>query len=73
MRVTTAWRMRCSALEQANELVAFAGNPALEPLYVVNPFERGLAALSSRPIRPRQSALAVSARWIRWKERVEAA
>jgi heat shock protein HtpX len=33
-------------LEQANELVAFAGNPALEPLYVVNPFEeRGLAAL----------------------------
>lgn len=35
-------------LEQANELVAFAGNPALEPLYVVNPFEdRGLAALFS--------------------------
>ena len=35
-------------LEQANELVAFAGNPALEPLYVVNPFEeQGLAALFS--------------------------
>ena len=35
-------------LEQANELVAFAGNPALEPLYVVNPFEdEGLAALFS--------------------------
>ncbi len=33
-------------LEQASELVSFAGNPALEPLYAVNPFEeRGLAAL----------------------------
>jgi heat shock protein HtpX len=32
-------------LEQANELVLFAGNPGLEPLYVVNPFEdEGLAA-----------------------------
>jgi heat shock protein HtpX len=33
-------------LEQANELIEFEGNPALEPLYVVNPFdERGLAAM----------------------------
>lgn len=35
-------------LEQASELVSFVGNPALEPLYAVNPFEeRGLAALFS--------------------------
>jgi heat shock protein HtpX len=33
-------------LEQAGELVAFAGNPATEPLHIVNPFEeRGLGAL----------------------------
>ena len=35
-------------LEQANELVLFSGSPALEPLYVLNPFEdRGVAALFS--------------------------
>jgi len=35
-------------LEHTSELVSFAGNPALEPLYTVNPFEeRGLAALFS--------------------------
>ena len=35
-------------LEQAGELVSFAGNPALEPVYAVNPFEpTGLAALFS--------------------------
>ena len=50
-------------LEQANELVAFAGNPALEPLYVVNPFEdEGLAALSTHP--PTASASPDSVRWI---------
>lgn len=33
-------------LEQAGELVAFAGNPATEPLHIVNPFDqRGLGAL----------------------------
>jgi heat shock protein HtpX len=33
-------------LEQANELIEFEGNPATEPLYIVNPFdERGLAAM----------------------------
>jgi len=33
-------------LEQASELVSFAGSPATEPLYTVNPFlEEGLAAL----------------------------
>ena len=33
-------------LEQANELVDFAGSPATEPLYTVNPFaEEGIAAL----------------------------
>jgi heat shock protein HtpX len=33
-------------LEQAGELVSFAGNPATEPLHIVNPFdERGLGAL----------------------------
>jgi heat shock protein HtpX len=35
-------------LEQAGELVSFAGNPATEPLHIVNPFEeRGLGALFS--------------------------
>ena len=33
-------------LEQASELVSFAGSPATEPLYTINPFmEVGLAAL----------------------------
>jgi heat shock protein HtpX len=33
-------------LEQANELVAFEGSPATEPLFTINPFaEEGLAAL----------------------------
>jgi heat shock protein HtpX len=33
-------------LEQAGELVLFAGNPATEPLHIVNPFEeRGLGGL----------------------------
>jgi heat shock protein HtpX len=33
-------------LEQAGELVSFVGNPATEPLHIVNPFEeRSLAAL----------------------------
>ena len=33
-------------LEQASELVAFEGSPAIEPLYTINPFaEEGLAAL----------------------------
>ena len=35
-------------LEQASELVSFVGNPATEPLHIVNPFEeRGLGALFS--------------------------
>jgi heat shock protein HtpX len=35
-------------LEQAGELVSFAGNPATEPLHIVDPFEeRGLGALFS--------------------------
>ena len=33
-------------LDQASELVSFAGSPATEPLYTINPFmEQGLAAL----------------------------
>jgi heat shock protein HtpX len=35
-------------LDQASELVTFAGNPATEPLHLVNPFEeQGIAALFS--------------------------
>jgi heat shock protein HtpX len=35
-------------LDQASELVTFAGNPATEPLHIVNPFEEeGVAALFS--------------------------
>jgi heat shock protein HtpX len=43
-------------LDQASELVSFAGNPATEPLYVVDPFEdEGLGALFSThpPVRDR--------------------
>jgi heat shock protein HtpX len=33
-------------LDQASELVSFAGNPATEPLHVIDPFEeRGLGGL----------------------------
>jgi heat shock protein HtpX len=61
-------------LEQANELVAFAGNPALEPLYVVNPFEeQGLAALFSTHPPTAERVSRLRALDPDWKERVEAA
>jgi heat shock protein HtpX len=61
-------------LEQANELVLFAGNPALEPIYVVNPFEdRGLAALfSTHPPTPERVAR-LRALDPDWQDRVQAA
>lgn len=61
-------------LELANELVSFAGNPALEPLYAVNPFEeRGLAALflTHPPTGERVSRL--RALDPEWERRIEAA
>jgi heat shock protein HtpX len=61
-------------LEQANELVAFAGNPALEPLYVVNPFEeQGLAALFSTHPPTVDRVARLRAMDPDWKERIEAA
>jgi heat shock protein HtpX len=61
-------------LEQANELVGFAGNPALEPVYVVNPFEeQGLAALFSTHPRTADRVARLRALDPDWKERVEAA
>jgi heat shock protein HtpX len=61
-------------LEQASELVAFAGNPALEPIYLVNPFEEtGLAALfSTHPTTPERVAR-LRALDPDWRERIEAA
>jgi heat shock protein HtpX len=61
-------------LEQANELVAFAGNPALEPLYVVNPFEeRGLAALFSTHPPTDERVARLRALDPEWRDRVRAA
>lgn len=61
-------------LEQANELVAFAGNPAFEPLYVVNPFEdRGLAALFSTHPPTGERIARLRALDPEWKDRIRAA
>jgi heat shock protein HtpX len=61
-------------LEQANELVSFAGNPALEPLYVVSPFEeRGLAALFLTHPPTAERVARLRALDPDWKERVRAA
>lgn len=61
-------------LEQANELIAFAGNPALEPLYVVNPFEdSGLAALFSTHPRTGERVARLRALDPEWSDRVQAA
>jgi heat shock protein HtpX len=61
-------------LEQANELVSFAGNPALEPLYVVNPFEeRGLAALFSTHPPTGERVARLRALDPEWRDRVRAA
>jgi heat shock protein HtpX len=61
-------------LEQANELVSFAGNPALEPLYVVNPFEeRGLAALFSTHPPTGERVARLRALDPEWRDKVRAA
>jgi heat shock protein HtpX len=61
-------------LEQASELVSFAGNPALEPLYVVNPFEeRGLGALFSTHPSTAERVARLRALDPEWPERVRAA
>lgn len=61
-------------LEQANELVSFAGNPALEPLYVVNPFEdRGLAALFSTHPPTAQRVARLRALDPEWRDKIRAA
>jgi heat shock protein HtpX len=61
-------------LEQASELVAFEGSPALEPLYTINPFaEEGLAALfvTHPPVAERVRRL--RALDPHWKEKLRAA
>jgi heat shock protein HtpX len=61
-------------LEQASELVAFAGNPALEPLYVVNPFEeQGLAALFSTHPATAERVRRLRALDPDWEDRIRAA
>lgn len=61
-------------LEQANELVLFAGNPALEPLYVVNPFEeRGLAALFITHPPTSERVARLRALDPEWRDRIRAA
>jgi heat shock protein HtpX len=61
-------------LEQANELVSFAGNPALEPLYVLNPFEeRGLAALFSTHPPTGERVARLRALDPEWRDKVRAA
>ncbi|HEU6444269.1 MAG TPA: M48 family metalloprotease [Gaiellaceae bacterium] len=61
-------------LDQATELVAFAGNPALEPLYVLNPFEeRGLAALFATHPSTAERIARLRELDPDWKERVRAA
>ena len=61
-------------LEQASELVAFAGSPALEPLYTINPFaEEGLATLfvTHPPVAERVRRLRALDHG--WKEKLQAA
>src|ERR687886_68871 len=61
-------------LEQANELVAFRGSPAAEPLYTINPFaEEGLAGLfvTHPPVGERVKRL--RALDPSWRERLRAA
>jgi heat shock protein HtpX len=61
-------------LEQASELVSFAGNPALEPLYAVNPFEeRGLAALFLTHPPTAERVARLRALDPDWQDRVRAA
>jgi heat shock protein HtpX len=61
-------------LEQANELVAFTGNPALAPLYTVNPFEeRGLAGLFSASPRTAERISRLRALDPDWRDRLRAA
>lgn len=61
-------------LELTNEFVAFAGNPAFEPLYVVNPFEeRGLAALFLTHPPSSERIARLRALDPDWKDRIQAA
>lgn len=61
-------------LEQVSELVPFAGSPALEPLYVVSPFEeRGLAALFSTHPPTADRVAQLRALDPDWKDRIRAA
>ena len=61
-------------LEQANELIEFEGNPATEPLYVVNPFdERGLAAMFITHPKTEQRVRKLRELDPEWKEKLRAA
>jgi heat shock protein HtpX len=61
-------------LEQANELIEFEGNPATEPLYVVNPFdERGLAAMFITHPKTEERVRKLRERDREWKEKLRAA
>ena len=61
-------------LEQAAELVSFEGNPALAPVYAVNPFEeRGLAALFATHPPTGDRVARLRALDPEWPERLRAA
>ena len=61
-------------LEQANELIEFEGNPATEPLYVVNPFdERGLAAMFVTHPKTEERVRKLRELDPEWKEKLRAA
>ena len=61
-------------LEQASQLVSFAGNPAFEPLYAINPFEdRGLPALFATHPKTEERVARLRALDPEWRERVRAA
>jgi heat shock protein HtpX len=61
-------------LEQANELIEFAGNPATEPLYIVNPFdERGLAAMFITHPKTEERVRKLRELDPEWKEKLRAA
>jgi heat shock protein HtpX len=61
-------------LEQASELIEFAGSPATEPLYTVNPFEeKGLSALFATHPSIGERVARLRSLDPAWRERLRAA
>jgi heat shock protein HtpX len=61
-------------LDAASELVEFAGSPATEPLYTINPFlNEGLAALFVTHPRVEERVQRLRAMDPEWREKLQAA